>query len=180
MNTKLEKLTRKVAVLAEQIFNSEGAVRPYFYGQTKKKRCIFDPDRAGVIKNFDDKEKTIVSGMAELLFALFEVDRYVYIAEAWMLWADNAEEAKEIQKVLDGVVKGVRNHPKRIEVVTFQAEDIDGNSISGYQSIIRPAGFKSYLDDDLTLNDSSEWQSTGRFTHLLEFRKHIDQKLRSK
>jgi hypothetical protein len=175
MDAQLEKLVRKVAILAQQKFSIEYGIHPYFYGEREgKKRIIFDPMSMGVLpegEELNSTTKAAIVGSAEMIFAMYKVDRYVYVAEAWMLATEFGATKEEIK---EGMKIGARNSPKRVEVIHYEAEDMDKHAISGHQSIIRPAGGVPYLDDDLTLHDTSEWESTGRFSHLLEFRKFVE------
>lgn len=173
MNTKLERLVRKVAILAGQKFEQGAGLHPFFYGiQDDGKRFIFDPYALGLLPydmDYDGALKQAISNCAEMLFAMHKVKRYVYVSEAWMLTYDKNVTPEEIEKAMK---EGVSNHPKRVEVIIFQAEDMDGNAISGVQSIVRPSLGQPYLDDDLKLEDATKWESTGRFTHMLAFRKY--------
>ena len=116
------------------------------------------------------------SNCAQMAFAMYKVKRYVYASEAWMLSTTEGGEEKEALEIARILAAGgdLSNHPKRIEVINYEAEDIAGNAISARQSIVRPAGSPPYLFDDLTLEDTTHHEMSGRFTHLLDFRKHLD------
>src|SRR4051812_11692741 len=65
----------------------------------------------------DDKDVSVM--MIRILFELRNVVRYVYFAEAWMLAVTGKPSDEERARWSEGL----SNHPDRIEVVTFQAED---------------------------------------------------------
>ncbi len=176
MDQELEKLARKVMRIAEQRFNRDEGLHPLFYGvKDNNTRFVFDPHRLGLAEEYDERTKTVIVDMVQMLFALYSVKRYVYVSEAWALFTEYGATAEEIAAA---VTIGASRHPKRVEIIAIEAEDLDGNKIHGHQSIIRPAGGAPYLDDDLTLKDSSGWETTGRFTGLLEFRKFRDNELK--
>lgn len=177
MDKKLERLVRKVAILAQQRYATIGYMAPLFYGiRDNGSRFIFDPDALGLIEgDYDRQTKDAVVNCVQMLFALHHIRQYVYASEAWMVATSFGTTQKEILELAKDQVS-ISKHPKRVEVLIFEAEDMEGNRISGRQSIIRPAGQKPYLDDDLELEDATEWDTTGRFTHLLAFRKFYDKR----
>jgi hypothetical protein len=65
------------------------------------------------------------------------VVRYVYFAEAWTLHSNKLVDDEELDRMMR---KGLRNHPDRVEVVMFTAEDNEAGLISGHRKIIRDNG----------------------------------------
>ena len=61
--------------------------------------------------------------------------RYVHISEGWMRGRDKPISDEEMERIKR---HGVRNDPKRIEVVLIAAEDYEAGYVMTTREIIRP------------------------------------------
>lgn len=90
----------------------------------------------------------------------------VTLSEAWRVrhpLGDGPVDEKEFEKAFPA---GLEDHPERVDIIHYMAEDYDGNRLCGDQSIIRPAGAKPYLDNDLEIVDAKGMK--GRMTGFFD------------
>ena len=104
-------------------------------------------------------DKDFLRQLAKTFIMLFGCTQVVMYAEAWKAALPKDKKSKVWMK------EGIANHPDREEIVHYMAEDYDGNSWLGMQTLIRPAGFPPYLD---TLEIHEARDSIGRFTHFFK------------
>lgn len=101
--------------------------------------------------------------LARAAFELFDVVRYIFINEAWVLDARRrgmtAAESERIDR------EGISTHPDRIEVVMFAAEDETEGMLMARRCILRPEHGKPKLTALEYMPDSGRFQ--GRMVGLL-------------
>jgi hypothetical protein len=153
----LEQLIDKASNFAEVMMREKGEVAPIWHMITEGGEELIELTPA--LEN-----KDLAIGLMKAMFEFFHVVRYVHFTEAWTL-DYRGEKARKIsadewQKIAN---EGVRNHPDRIEVVMFQAEDNEAGLITGHREIIRDKG-KPHLGPMIffpTTNASSEGRLVG-------------------
>jgi hypothetical protein len=94
--------------------------------------------------------------------ALFENERviaYVFVDEAWTL--HSAIDAPKLKRVMK---HGIAEHPDRIEIIMFAAEDASGMMMA-YRKIIRPAHGEAKLGDRIEFYEDVVME--GRMVGLL-------------
>ena len=161
MSDKLLDLTSLIkfaSVNADKIFRKTGVIHPMYHAITASGQTeIISPD-------LSDKDTAVA--LMKALFVLHDIDRYVFIDEAWILDTTKGGPEIDIEKVQR---HGIRNHPDRREIVMFSAEDRRGGRRTAKQFILRPEIGKprlSPLEFD-PLFDHSE----GRMVGLLNVEK---------
>jgi hypothetical protein len=107
-------------------------------------------------------DKDLAAAMIRALFELRNVVSYVYFAEAWILETKTADTTDA--QLSDIISHGISNHPDRVDVVMFAAEDERG-MVLARRSIVRPTDGVPTLsaikyDDDLS-------RSEGRMVGML-------------
>jgi hypothetical protein len=112
------------------------------------------------------ESKDLAIALMKAMFECFHVVRYVHFTEAWTL-DYRGEKARKITSEDLRKIKqeGLSQHPDRVEVVMFQAEDNEAGLITGHRPIIRPNGKKPYLGPIEYLSEGME--SEGRLVGLL-------------
>jgi hypothetical protein len=111
----------------------------------------------------DDKDISVA--MVKAWFALNDIDRYVFIDEAWIVDSTQSGVNIDIEKVRR---YGVRNHPDRREVLMFSAENRKGEMRMAKQFILRPEVGRPTLSP-LTFDEFDA--SEGRMVGLLNVEK---------
>jgi hypothetical protein len=104
----------------------------------------------------NDDEKDIASGALRQMFRAKKVKRFAFICEAWTAEVSTMAEVREGPRPSE--------HPDRREVLMINAEDREGNSLSGFFYILRPEHGEATLSP-LHMNDYTGM--TGRFTGML-------------
>lgn len=140
---------------ASKIFDRTGRVLPMYHSIKRDgEHCIFSaPD--------GDKDTSVY--LARAVFELLGVVSYVYINEAWVLerlgvGADiGPSEMRRINR------EGLSEHPDRIEVLAFLAEDATGR-LSAHRQILRPEHGKPKL---MPLKFVEVGKAEGRMVNLL-------------
>lgn len=105
-------------------------------------------------------DKDTAALLMRAYFAIYKVVRYVFINEAWTMWlpTDRLDEIPEIAE------HGLADHPERIEVLMYQAEDETG-LLTAHRNIIRPGHGKRPTLGPLEFVNAA--QSEGRFVGML-------------
>jgi len=96
---------------------------------------------------------------------LNDVDRYVFIDEAWTI--DNRKGNLPEIDIKKAYREGIRNHPDRREVIWFNAENRRGEMLTASRFILRPEHGKATLAP-LRIDDMTDVQSSGRMVGLLQ------------
>ena len=133
----LREFLEQCSSAAEKVFDRNGVLLPMYHILAQDGHELLLPPPPGLSKN---------EGIAlvKLLFRQMRPQRYLFCDEAWTINAGNAEAAAQIDEYLKqgGLVK---NHPKRQEIVLFQAEDRAEGELTAWRSIIRRRGRKPRL-----------------------------------
>jgi hypothetical protein len=132
------------------MFDEHGEIAPVWIALTAEGDTHVMP----TISGFD---KDVMTFLVRLFFDLHDVVAYVYVAEAWQLQAGEAEARGVIER------GGISDHPDRIEVLVYSAEDGSG-AMTGRRLITRTSGGKPQLGP-LEIEQPS-W-STGRMVGML-------------
>jgi hypothetical protein len=152
----LEQLIDKASSFAEIMMREKGEVAPIWHMITEGGEELIE-----LTPPLENKDLAIA--LMKAAFEWLNVVRYVHFTEAWTLdyRGEKARKisADEMQKIVD---EGVRNHPDRVEVVMFQAEDNETGLITGHREIIRDKG-KPHLGPMIRFptNTSSEGRLVG-------------------
>jgi hypothetical protein len=150
---RLLKLIETASGTVEKIFAMSGGVAAMFHYIKENGDHIVTLAPTNLDKD---------TGVA-LMRSVFELERAVavmYIDEAWTFLSTDWNEVRA--HIESGV--GVAEHPRRIEIVHFSAED-DTGSLLGVRRIERPPGQKPQLGP-LEIEESNG-MSVGRFVGLL-------------
>ena len=153
MNNQLADMIHRVSEAVEDIFRNTGEIRP-MYEAVK-------PDGERMVVRVPGYDKDLDVALIKAFFAIENIDRYVYVAEAWTLETKMDIDVEQVQR------EGVRNHPDRREAVMFMAESRDGGILSARRYILRPEHGKAKLAP-LHINDLTNAESSGRIVGLLK------------
>jgi hypothetical protein len=151
----LKSMIEFASVQAEKIFRKVGAVHPMYHAiTTTGETAILTPREA---------DKDIAVAMVKAWFVINDVDRYVFIDEAWIL--DNRKNNLppfDMDKIRR---EGLRHHPDRREIVMFSAENRRGEKLTAKRFILRPEIGKPKLSP-LEIDEQFDY-SEGRMVGLL-------------
>jgi hypothetical protein len=116
-------------------------------------------------------DKDINAALVRAAFDLLNIKRYVFMDEAWILdrrqedWSGKTvEEAKA--EIASFRQRGIADHPERVEIVMFSAEDHEAGQIMAHRKIERPKGKRAYLGP-LEIQDTRAMISEGRMVGML-------------
>jgi hypothetical protein len=152
--TDLEKMMQVVISGARSLFEEHGGIATHWLLETA------DGGLALLNINFRNEEE---QGLSELAVRKFIEQhgcvRAVFFSEAWIVEADENADLRTITRP--------ENNPDRFEAITFQAEEKDGETISGHIKITRN-------DGKATLGQTEIYHtvSSGRFSNIFNQRKH--------
>jgi hypothetical protein len=154
--TDLKSLIEFASKNTDKIFRRQGVIYPMYHAiKTSGETVILTPQ-------MDDKD--IGVAMVKAWFALNDIDRYVFIDEAWILDDRRGQLGGiDIEKARR---EGLRNHPDRREVVMFSAENRRGQMQTAARFILRPEIGRPTLSP-LKIDDMTDVESTGRMVGLL-------------
>jgi hypothetical protein len=124
--TQLEQFFENAAKQIAVYFKEHGEVVPMWHAVDRNGENIL---LVTPWNGYDEKHDTLDAVRA--LFRERGVKRYVFMTEAWSLFAPSIEEARKH-------VGHFEEHPDRREILALQAEDIDGSSLMGWYFILRP------------------------------------------
>jgi hypothetical protein len=116
-------------------FIRDGVLEPMWFAETK------DDDKFAFSAIWDDKDTQME--LVREVFKLRDVVRYIFIDEAWAVYAD-LKEAPEVERL--AAAGQLSTHAKRREIVVFTGEDEFGE-MSAERPIIRPKDAPAYLGD---------------------------------
>lgn len=149
----LKSLIEFASVQAENIFGKTGELYPMYH-------CI-KADGETRIVHYD---KDLSVGLIKAWFVIENVDRYVFMAESWIVPDSRGQLRLDVEKIRR---EGVRNHPERREIVMFSAENIRGEMLTAKRFILRPEIGKPQLAP-LKIDEPFEY-SGGRMVGLLNW-----------
>jgi hypothetical protein len=148
---QLRALIESASDFCEGAMRLHGNVAPIWHMITK--------DGEEIIELQPSMDKDTAAVLMRALMEIREVVRYVYFTEAWMVVLSRGNPDAKVDELAS-----LSEHPDRVEVVTFQAEDSYNGMLSGHREIIRPKGGKPYLGP-LTILPPME--SRGRMVGML-------------
>jgi len=148
--TTLEEFVREVDERIVTIFKEAGVVHAMWHVVPRKGKEIFVP--SPTVKN-----KAILDKVMRAFFDKIDSVRFVLINEAWTLVGSDDDELH------DAMLTGLEDHPDRVEILCYTAEDEMGRVV-GMRSIIREEGEKPKLGP-LTVERVKA--SEGRFVGML-------------
>jgi len=138
------------------IFHVTGEILPMWHSITESGEHKITPSPP-----FD---KDTAALLMRAYFAVNHVARYVFVNEAWQLCAPTGLSDDELQEIAR---HGLSDHPSRIEVLMYQAEDETG-VLTAHRVITRPGnGHRPKLGP---LEFIQPTHSEGRFVGMLPVR----------
>lgn len=154
---QLDQLVERASTFADEMLKRRGEVAPIWHMITSKGEDIIELTPPG------DRDCALM--IMRTLMELMDVVRYVHLSEGWMRDSRDGpipdEEMEQINR------HGVRNDPKRIEVVLIAAEDHEAGYVMSTREIIRPKHGRPYLGP---LKAFPQGQSEGRMVGMLPVR----------
>lgn len=129
MTPELKRLLDTCALAAEYVFAKNGLMRPMWHAVTEKnEHLIFDSPS-------ENRDHAVA--LVRALFVARNVIRYVFMDEAWMLEALNdPQKVADLDKWTTGTVS-LSEHPERVEIVLFSAEDYASGQVLAHRKIVR-------------------------------------------
>jgi len=159
VKTDLKELIEFASSNAETIFRKQDEFLPMWHAVSG------DGDALVIVApDFTDDKDTGIA-MVKKAFELNNVECYVFVSEAWVLETKDPRADATIKKAMR---EGLANHPDRREVISFIAENNDGEMRTAHRYILRPEIGKPKLSP-LVLNEAFD-QASGRMTGLLKQR----------
>jgi hypothetical protein len=143
---------------AGKLFRKQGIIYPLYHA--------IDADGKTTILPALDRDKDMSVAMTKAWFAINQIDRYVFMDEAWVLDDRRGQLGIDIEKIKR---EGVRNHPDRREIVMFSAENRRDERLTAKRFILRPEIGKPSLSP-LEFDERFD-HSEGRMVGLLNWRK---------
>jgi hypothetical protein len=150
----LKSLIEFASKQAEKLFRLQGILYPLYH-------CI-KANGDTVILNRFDSDKDLSVAMMIAWMHLNDVDRYVFMDEAWIVDSTQSGVELDVEKAMR---EGLRNHPDRREAVMFSAENRRGEQLTAKRYILRPEIGKPKLAP-LQIDPQFD-QSEGRMVGLL-------------
>jgi hypothetical protein len=126
MSTTLREFLADAAVAASRIFEETGELLPLYHVVIGTGEEIAFPGLPG--------NKDVAVAAVRELFRITEATRYVFMNEAWALMSEDEKTTQEVYR------DGVRNHPDRVEIIMFSAEDVNEGMLLAHRDIIREDG----------------------------------------
>jgi hypothetical protein len=142
---------------AARIFLEDGAVSPIWHAIPKhgdEHLLIATPWNS-------DREKDVAMDALRDMFKHYNVQRFVCVVEAWAVMGRDPSILEKRPSV----------HPDRREVIRIQAEDRNGDSLSGQYYILRPEHGPATLSP-FHQDPTDTLALAGRMTGLLKETKH--------
>lgn len=150
----LRELFENAKINATHIFYRDGNVAPIWHAVPEH-----GPHMLCVTPWGDDDEKDMAIAFLRDKFKEENVQRFVFIVEAWIVKGKNALSGPQPSK-----------HPDRREVLRITAEDRNGSTMSGHYYILRPEHGPATLSD--FHEDPEAYAMAGRMTGLLDETRH--------
>lgn len=146
----LQQFANHVIKYIERFFKKNGEILPMYH-------CV-GSDGNEVVFPSPARDKDQAVAMVRVLLKSIEATRVAFIDEAWTLEQPTEEEAREAERV------GIRNNPKRVEIVMISVEDANEGFLMATAKIIRH-GNKAMLGKFEFVRDGGSWE--GRMIGLL-------------
>jgi len=148
----LDLLMKFASGFAEFAFNRDGIIYPLFHAENATEAFVISPGQ------FAGDHKDGVAAMLAKFFAEKNIERFVFVDEAWTLNAvrPNGVDPAEMEKIRR---EGISAHPDRREVVMIHGQDINEMRIIS-REILRPKDGKPTLGPVETLptgHTESRW-----------------------
>jgi hypothetical protein len=153
----LKSLIEFASVQAEKFFRRNGVLYLMYH-------CIKADGETAILTPPPDCDKDTSVALMKAWFAIENVDRYVFMDEAWIVDDRRGQIGLDIAKVKR---EGVRNHPERREIVLFSAENIRGEQLMATRFILRPEVGKPKLSP-LKIDEPFD-HSEGRMVGMLNW-----------
>lgn len=157
MLTDLKDLIQFASAQVEKIFRKTGEILPMYH-------AIKSTGETMIITPPHDCSKDMAVALVKAAFVLEDVDRYVFLDEAWAL--DNRKGNLPPIDIDKANREGLEHHPDRREIIMFAAENRRGQMLTGSRFILRPEHGKAKLTP-LKIDDMTRVQSEGRMVGLL-------------
>jgi len=139
-----------------QIFDNAGEILPMWHSITESGEHKIVPSPP-----FD---KDIAALLMRAYFELNDVVRYVFVNEAWQLYAPAGFSDDELHEIAR---HGLSDHPNRIEALMYQAEDETG-MLTAQRVITRPGNGNRPKLGPLEFMEPAHFE--GRFVGMLPMR----------
>lgn len=150
----LKSLVEFASAQAEKLFRKQGVIYPLYHAITANGETV--------ILTPPGRDKDLSVAIVKAWFVLNDIDRYVFIDEAWILDVRKSGQPIDEAKVHR---EGISNHPDRREIVMFAAENRRGELQTARRFILRPEHGKPTLSalviDDMTGLQHSEGRMVG-------------------
>jgi hypothetical protein len=157
--TDLKSMIEFASGRAERLFRQQGVIHPMYH-------AIKSSGQSMIIPALNPNKDASVA-MTKVLFALEDIDRYVFLDEAWIVDDRRGQIGIDIEKANR---EGISRHPDRREIVMFMAENRRGEMMMASRFILRPERGKASLAP-LKITDTTEGKSEGRMVGLLNWEK---------
>ena len=155
---ELTDLIEFASAQAEKIFRKTCVIHPMYHAICASGETMILPAM--------HQDKDLSVAMTKAWFALNDVDRYVFMDEAWIVSDREGKLGLDIEKARR---YGISNHPERREIVLFSAENRKGEKRTANRYILRPEHGKPTLSP-LTIDEPFD-HSEGRMVGLLDWNK---------
>ena len=141
---------------AAKLFRKQGVIYPMYH-------CI-RADGETTILNALSEDKDLSVAMTKAWMHLNDIDRYIFMDEAWIVDDRRGQLGLDMEKVRR---EGLKNHPDRREIVMFSAENRRGEQLTAKRFILRPEIGKPTLSP-LMIDEQFD-HSEGRMVGLLNW-----------
>lgn len=152
--TDLKSMIEFASAQAEKLFRIQGVIYPLYH-------CI-KTNGDNAILNQMDRDKDLSVAMTVAWMQLNDVDRYVFMDEAWIVDDRKGQIGLDMEKIRR---MGISKHPDRREIVMFSAENRRGEQLTAKRFILRPETGKARLSP-LVIDEAFD-HSEGRMVGLL-------------
>ena len=126
--TDLKSLIEFADKQAEKMFRRQGAFHPMYHAIKRNGEQLILPAL--------HEDKDIGVAMVKAAFMLEDVDRYVFIDEAWIVdTRESGSPSLDMEKINR---EGLSKHPDRHEILMYAAENRKGESRTAKRFILRP------------------------------------------
>ena len=123
----LKSMIEFASAQAEKLFRAQRVIYPLYHAITATgETAILNPPPG-------DKDLSVA--LMKAWMQLNDVDRYVFMDEAWIVDDRRGQLGLDIEKVRR---TGIKNHPDRREIVMFSAENRRGEQLTAKRFILRP------------------------------------------
>lgn len=151
----LRELIEMASNLADSLFAERHCINPMWFAVKSDGDVMIIPPPC------DDRDLAVA--MVRALFEIADIRACIFVDEAWMLGGEfSPQETKRIR------ARGVVDHPQRVEIILFSAEN-DAGTMFGHRRIERRKTGKPHLGP-LVIEDLTGWNMEGRLIGMLPAR----------